>query len=438
MFTRARPPARTIAPRLPSALLHRAVPSAARTPEGRSPAWQVGVHDFATIAIYSGGRLGIQPKLIVGAAGDKYEQEADRAADRVMRLHAAYAGGIVPSALPWPLAVQRQSLVSPTPDDGNVVPQDQTSQAGSAGSDEDTAGAQGTVQPLRAGMGLDERGGSPSAAWERRLSSTLPAGRPLPEEVRRQMEPSFGATFAGVRVHDDAEAAGLSLAIGARAFTHHAHIYFGSGEFAPATEAGRRVLAHELTHVIQQRAAGPRGQRSQVLGASIPAAPRIQRLSRLNRTDPTNLLRGNYAPWGGTDPRGDEYQVSTDAGTGIPAWVAYSGYPENLRYWCHGHTFGTYARHGYSVYSGNPVTAVISDEWQSIADKDTKPGDITMAVSTFDHSAIFTNVTLAGTTFDDTATMLSTKNGQNALKTDSFAGVKAAYPKHTFQSFRKK
>lgn len=167
-------------------------------------------------------------------------------------------------------------------------------------------------------------------------------------------------------------------------------------------------------------------------------APRIQRLSRLNRTDPTNFLRGNYAPWGGTDPRGDEYQVSTDAGTGVPAWVAYSGYPESLRYWCHGHTFGTYARDGYSVYSGNPVTAVINDEWQPVADKDTKPGDVTVAASTFDHSAIFTNVVLAGTTFDDNATMLSTKNGQNALKTDSFAGVKAAYPKHTFQSFRKK
>jgi len=66
------------------------------------------------------------------------------------------------------------------------------------------------------------------------------------------MEEAFGADFSAVRVHTGAESAAMSDQIGARAFTYGTDIHFNDGEFAPGTERGTRLLAHELTHVVQQ------------------------------------------------------------------------------------------------------------------------------------------------------------------------------------------
>lgn len=85
---------------------------------------------------------------------------------------------------------------------------------------------------------------------ERVLSAT---GRPLDGSVRRFMESRFGEHFGDVRIHDDREAHGASRALGARAFTVGDDIAFARGRYQPATEAGRRLIAHELTHVVQQR-----------------------------------------------------------------------------------------------------------------------------------------------------------------------------------------
>jgi hypothetical protein len=68
------------------------------------------------------------------------------------------------------------------------------------------------------------------------------------------MEPRFGADFSGIRVHAGSEAAQLNQVLGARAFTHGQDIYLGAGAEAPGSEAGNRLLAHELTHVVQQKA----------------------------------------------------------------------------------------------------------------------------------------------------------------------------------------
>lgn len=420
------------------------LPRAASAPHGRtlderSAGYPAGGHDFAETRVHAGGSAGIQPKLVVGAVGDKYEQEADRAAEQVVRLRAAYVGQAAPSAVPWPSTVQRQALVSPSPEDGTVVPRDETDAGRAVEPDSEQAAA---VQPLRArDRGDGGRRGAPPSGWEWRLASTLSAGRPLPDDARHELERGFGADFEGVRVHSDPEAARLSAAIGARAFTHRAHIYFGDGEYAPGADVGRRVLAHELAHVIQQGAAErgePRPPVSEAPGPG-PTAPPIQRLSRLNRSDPANVVRTNYAPWPNTtDPRGDEYRVTTGAGSVVTAWVAYSGYAESQRYWCHGHSLGTYATDGYSVYSGDPVMGAINDEWRPIADKDTQPDDITVALPTFDHSALFTDVVLSGNTMDENATKLSTKNGMNPLANASLFQVKAAYPGRTFRSFRRK
>lgn len=77
-------------------------------------------------------------------------------------------------------------------------------------------------------------------------------GSPLPERVRADYEGRFGHDFSGVRVHHSAQAASLSRAYQARAFTVGSDIYFNRGEFNPSSRSGGHLLAHELTHVVQQ------------------------------------------------------------------------------------------------------------------------------------------------------------------------------------------
>lgn len=77
-------------------------------------------------------------------------------------------------------------------------------------------------------------------------------GQPLPLQVRRQLEPRFGHDFSRVRIHTDAQAAASARAVNAAAYTVGQHVTFGEGRYAPRSEAGRRLLAHELAHTIQQ------------------------------------------------------------------------------------------------------------------------------------------------------------------------------------------
>lgn len=79
-------------------------------------------------------------------------------------------------------------------------------------------------------------------------------GQPLDTITRGFVESRFGHDFSQVRVHTDTRAGAAASAIGARAFTLSSDIVFGAGEYAPRTEAGRRLLSHELAHVVQQRA----------------------------------------------------------------------------------------------------------------------------------------------------------------------------------------
>ncbi|HZM85049.1 MAG TPA: DUF4157 domain-containing protein [Blastocatellia bacterium] len=87
-----------------------------------------------------------------------------------------------------------------------------------------------------------------------------PDGRPLESRVRAQMESAFGADFGGVRVHTGANAEALNEALNARAFTTGQDIFFGKGEYDPGSASGRELLAHELTHVQQQRGSVMQGK----------------------------------------------------------------------------------------------------------------------------------------------------------------------------------
>src|SRR5262249_41520320 len=87
---------------------------------------------------------------------------------------------------------------------------------------------------------------------ENSIQSARGNGSPLENNLRARMEEAFGASFTGVRVHTNPEADTLNRQLSARAFTIGQDIFFRHGEYSPGSAVGRGLLAHELTHVMQQ------------------------------------------------------------------------------------------------------------------------------------------------------------------------------------------
>ena len=90
-----------------------------------------------------------------------------------------------------------------------------------------------------------------------RLNCGKNDGQPLPETVRNFMEKRFRFDFSGVRIHTDRNAAEMAKKLNAQAFAYKNKVYFGAGRFNPDTSAGKRLLAHELAHLVQQRIKDP-------------------------------------------------------------------------------------------------------------------------------------------------------------------------------------
>ncbi len=179
----------------------------------------------------------IQAKLVVGAANDEYEQEAERVGEQVMRMSA-----------------------SPSPGTGEDSIQRRTSEEKEAVQMKPLAAMAPRITRLVQRAPSDPLGSfEPGADFESRLS-TGGGGSPLPASTRAFMEPRFGADFSGVRLHTGSEAAQLNRAVGAQAFTHGLDIYLGEGKNDLESSAGKQLLAHELTHVIQQTSSPPRSQ----------------------------------------------------------------------------------------------------------------------------------------------------------------------------------
>lgn len=110
----------------------------------------------------------------------------------------------------------------------------------------------------------------------RQLKDQRGDGSPLPREVRKEMGNSIGADFSDVRIHTGEKAAELSNEIGAQAFTHGNDVYFNSGKYDTDSSAGKHLLAHELTHVVQQGAA-PAMEGKKSSAAAAHSTPGVQR-----------------------------------------------------------------------------------------------------------------------------------------------------------------
>lgn len=101
------------------------------------------------------------------------------------------------------------------------------------------------------GAVVGREGGSLDGDTTATIEAERGGGRPLDAPLLQRMQSAFSASFSGVRIHDDAGSARLNRLVGARAFTTGKDVFFGAGEYAPATPAGERVLAHELAHTLQ-------------------------------------------------------------------------------------------------------------------------------------------------------------------------------------------
>jgi hypothetical protein len=194
-------------------------------------------HDFSRIPIHAHEAAAIQTKLEIGEPGDKYEQEADRMSEHVMRMEARDITHTEPPV------IQRLSI----------------------GAQEELAAKR--VQCLcteceeedvlhRKAAPADASANSEQALYhvEAKIDA-VSGGQPLTKEQQAFFEPRFGANFSHVRIHTDQSADTAARAVGAQAYTRGSDIVFRGDQYHPHTYAGRQLLAHELTHVVQQGAA---------------------------------------------------------------------------------------------------------------------------------------------------------------------------------------
>lgn len=249
----------------------------------------------------SGGNRVVQPKLEIGKPGDKYEQEADAIANKVMRMPPSDTmqmqaikeeeETVQPKIQMQPIEEEEELLqpelqmqpieeeeeeepIQTKPIYNSITPliqrqpepeeEEEEVQPGYDQEPEDSTPILDSV-PTRDVDELDEE--EEEFVQTKSSTSTVPpvtpgisqdiqaikgAGKALPASERAFFEPRFGSDFVNVRVHTGRHAAHTAQSINARAFTLGHDVVFGAGQYSPVTSSSRRLLAHELTHVVQQ------------------------------------------------------------------------------------------------------------------------------------------------------------------------------------------
>lgn len=232
------------------------IPRGFATISGASPSQipltsQTISHVQRTIGNRAVGKL-IQTKLTIGAPNDKYEQEADRVADQVMRMpdsqvkhgemvsHQSQISRIQRLCPECEEEMQRQPLEEEEPLQMQAVEEEEGIQRQPL-----------EEEPLQAKQ-ADGGGIQVTPKAQLQINRLRSGGQPLPASSRSYFEPRFGYDFSGVRVHAGNEAATMARSINARAFTVGRDVAFGAGQYSPGTSSGKKLLAHELTHVVQQ------------------------------------------------------------------------------------------------------------------------------------------------------------------------------------------
>lgn len=182
----------------------------------------------------------IQAKLTIGQPNDLYEQEADRVAKSVIHQ------------INNPQTAQRQDEIQRIP----------------------------LVNSPMMRLPIQRKGGIIAGPANRRFESQLNqsrrGGSPLEPGLRSQMESAMGANFSNVKIHHDIQADRLSQSIQAKAFTTGQDVFFKQGEYSPNSRSGQELLAHELTHVVQQNSDTVRAQPDNSVQRQLQITPQSQ------------------------------------------------------------------------------------------------------------------------------------------------------------------
>ncbi len=178
----------------------------------------------------------VQAKLSISQPSDPYEQEADAIARQVVQRRSASS------------ARDRDMALYSTPPIVSLQPLIQRQSTSFPEDSEERIEEEGHIQLKNTDAGPAEA----SVALEQQLATRAGSGQRLPATARREMEAGFGLSFEHVRIHTDQEAAQLSRSLNAVAFTYGNDIYFGADQFDPSSRHGAELLAHELTHTLQQ------------------------------------------------------------------------------------------------------------------------------------------------------------------------------------------
>jgi hypothetical protein len=246
-------------------------------------------YDFSWIPLRPASAR-IQPKLKISTPGDIYEQEADRVAEQVISMpprlrvanYFAKLSGEGPCLSEQDSAVGGQQsrvtleLVEETSEEPPESSADEATAENSALGEENGAQNPPAIRENAAGENVMTKSdlGFPRSVDRSMVSDVLSApGQKLDAETRTFMEQRFGHYFGHVRVHADNKASLSAQALGARAYTVGSNIVFQSESYAPRTLAGRRLLAHELTHVAQQTGSARRANSGPLNQITISRAP---------------------------------------------------------------------------------------------------------------------------------------------------------------------
>ena len=221
----------------------------------------------------------IQTKLTVGQPNDKYEQEADTVADKVVQRLAKSDNTNHQSPITNHQSTPSVSEAStPIIQHKTEAPQEekldrkeenkeelaelQKSPVSAVGDDEGLqmkcAECEAEEDSGHVQMKASTEGGTfADDNIESLLNNSKNNGSPLPDDTRGSMESTIGADFSAVRVHTDSNAEQMNQGLNAQAFTHGSDVYFNSGKYNPSDREGGQLLAHELVHTVQQGASSP-------------------------------------------------------------------------------------------------------------------------------------------------------------------------------------
>lgn len=206
-------------------------------------------------------RLNVQTKLEIGQPGDKQEKQADAMADKVMMMPEQQEEEKV-AMMPeeeekvnmMPEEEEKVAMMPEEEEKVSMMPEEEE-KVSMMPEEEEKVMKQEDEEKVEMKPEIQSSGNEKayaSSGLANTISSTKGQGQPLPDKTQEDLGNKMGADFSKVTIHTDSAAVQMNQELGAKAFTHGNDIYFNKARYSPDSRDGKRLLAHELTHTMQQ------------------------------------------------------------------------------------------------------------------------------------------------------------------------------------------